>query len=83
VSSSLIAIHEVLVVTSSENSFIGSSVSVQVFRFDGESTGEFELLVGLNTSRDPRGSLGNDGLVVDDDVDDDDDGDFFRRFIAK
>ncbi|MCI64318.1 hypothetical protein A2U01_0085576, partial [Trifolium medium] len=41
--------------------------------------GEFELLVGLNTSRDPRGSLGNDGLVVvDDDVDDDDDGDFFR-----
>jgi hypothetical protein len=44
------------------------------------------LLVGLNTSRDPRGSLGNDGLVVVDDDDvvvvDDDDGDFFRRFIT-
>jgi hypothetical protein len=41
------------------------------------------LLVGLNTSRDPRGSLGNDGLVVDDDdVVDDDGGDFFRRLIT-
>lgn len=54
-----------------------SSVSVHVFRCecDGERTGEVELLVGLNTSRDPRGSLGNDGLC------DEDDGDFFKRSI--
>lgn len=53
-----------------------SSVSVHVFRCDGERTGEVELLVGLNTSRDPRGSLGNDGLC------DEVDGDFFKRSIV-
>lgn len=63
----------------SENSLRGSSISFQFFRFDGERTGELELLVGLKTSKEPRGSLGNDGLIDDDD---EEDGDFFKCSIA-